>query len=170
MTFDSCVVSQAGKLAHSPVPHPHIRRTDKTTQMSLIFDYLVLGSSTEALDLEYLKNSKITHILNMAFECENHFPDQFKYLKISAEDTNKYKISDHFNAACDFIQAAKAEPNGRVFVHCSCGISRSPTIVIAHMMRDLGWKLDQALKFVEEKRNFIKINWGFEKQLNKYYK
>ena len=40
-----------------------------------------------------------------------------------------------------------------VYLHCTVGVNRSPTVAIAYLHRCLGWELDSAVKHVKECRN-----------------
>lgn len=40
-----------------------------------------------------------------------------------------------------------------VYLHCTAGVSRSPTVAVAYMHRCLAWPLEQALLCVQEARN-----------------
>lgn len=64
----------------------------------------------------------------------------------------------------DFIRDAIAK-DGKVFVHCYAGVSRSATIVIAYLMFEHGLSYSAAIKLVKSKRPFINPNDGFRKQL-----
>lgn len=48
------------------------------------------------------------------------------------------------------------------------GISRSASVVIAYVMKAKNWNLQKALTFVKNKRNCIKPNENFLKQLEVY--
>src|SRR5690349_11963408 len=48
------------------------------------------------------------------------------------------------------------------------GISRSASVVIAYVMKAKNWNLHKALQFVKNKRNCIKPNENFLKQLEVY--
>ena len=106
--------------------------------------YLFLGNQTNSQDIEILKKLNITHIINCAYQCDNNFEDDFKYLHLKIFDTSKEKISKHFENCEKFIKEAK-EKNGNVFVHCQNGISRSVTIIISFLIKNGGKSLEDAL-------------------------
>jgi protein-tyrosine phosphatase len=56
----------------------------------------------------------------------------------------------------------------RIFIHCNAGISRSPTIVIAYVMKHLKVDFEHAFKLVKETRLTINPNAGFLSQLKDY--
>lgn len=55
-----------------------------------------------------------------------------------------------------------------MLVHCQAGISRSPTIVIAYLMKKFNLKLDDAYSQVRSKRPIISPNLVFYSQLMDY--
>ncbi len=58
--------------------------------------------------------------------------------------------------------------NGKVLVHCQMGISRSPTIVIAYLMKRNDLTYDMAFNEVKLKRSIIDPNILFLSQLCDY--
>lgn len=48
------------------------------------------------------------------------------------------------------------------------GISRSASVVIAYVMKAKNWSLQKAMDYVKAKRNCIKPNESFLKQLEVY--
>jgi protein-tyrosine phosphatase len=50
-------------------------------------------------------------------------------------------------------------------VHCQQGVSRSPSIVIAYLIRNHGMSYESALAFVRRKRACVKPNPGFAQAL-----
>ena len=52
-----------------------------------------------------------------------------------------------------------------MLVHCVAGVSRSPTIVIAYLMRSRGISLREAYDVVRTRRSIVNPNFGFMKQL-----
>eukprot|EP01017_Pseudomicrothorax_dubius_P009562 TRINITY_DN13274_c0_g1_i1.p1 TRINITY_DN13274_c0_g1~~TRINITY_DN13274_c0_g1_i1.p1 ORF type:complete len:199 (-),score=13.95 TRINITY_DN13274_c0_g1_i1:153-749(-) len=68
----------------------------------------------------------------------------------------------------DFIEEGRRK--GTVLVHCMWGASRSPTAVIAYLMRYHGYTFEKGYKFVRKKRNCVFPNEGFIAQLERYEK
>ena len=97
---------------------------------------MFIGGRPIASDLAALRKRRITHVLNMAVETPNFFEDDLMYCKINCSD--RAGDGEAFRAALhvivDFIDAARAA-NGRVLVHCTSGISRSSSAVLAYLVR-----------------------------------
>lgn len=59
-----------------------------------------------------------------------------------------------------------ARTTGRILVHCNKGVSRSPSVVVAYLMKTKELSFPDALQFVQEKRpivrglSFIECNLG----------
>ncbi|MGH0129064.1 UNVERIFIED_CONTAM: hypothetical protein FKN15_015663 [Acipenser sinensis] len=54
---------------------------------------------------------------------------------------------------------------GKVLVHCEAGISRSPTICMAYIMKTKRLSLEEAFDFIKQRRGLISPNFGFMGQL-----
>ncbi|KAJ6526766.1 dual specificity phosphatase [Mycena capillaripes] len=63
-----------------------------------------------------------------------------------------------------YIERALRRSEG-VLVHCQQGIPRSPSIVIAYLIRNHGLSYDVAVSFVKHKRACAKPNPGFARAL-----
>ncbi|CAJ0632025.1 8630_t:CDS:2, partial [Entrophospora sp. SA101] len=92
-----------------------------------------------------------------------------KFAQNNQVDDPKSNISKYFNQCIEFIEKAK-ESNGRVYVHCYAGISRSTTVVIAYLMYSCRFSLKKALNLVREKHKIVRPNSGFIRQLEKFEK
>ena len=144
--------------------------------MSKIKPWIFLGGLADALDSDFLHTKGVTHVLNVAKECESNGAAESE----SGENEDKYlklELSDHadediekkgFDAAFDFINGAK-EKGGKVLIHCQRGISRSATITIGYLMDSDRLSLDQAFAFVRRRRPIINPHLGFQLVLESYY-
>ena len=135
---------------------------------SEILSYLYLGSFGNAANEKELNNRKIKCIINCATECQNCFPEQFNYLKIEGVDDN-FPIKSYFSKTNNYIKTAKAEGKN-VLVHCFAGVSRSTSIVVAYLMKEMGYSFKEAYEFVRKRRPQVNINSFFVKQLVEYEK
>lgn len=66
------------------------------------------------------------------------------HLILLADDIPSFDMTKHFNAGIEFIQANRKKGNN-ILVHCHAGISRSSTMVIAYLMKTIGWSLEKVL-------------------------
>lgn len=128
---------------------------------------LYLGN-IEGAKLEVLRKHKISAVLTVAAGTELKYDkkDIPNHKIIDAEDWSAYDLSKHFDAALEFIKEHIAK--GNVYVHCFAGVSRSATIVIAHLMKEKKLPLKETIKYVKSKRSMISPNRGFLEQLEKY--
>lgn len=61
--------------------------------------------------------------------------------------------------------ALRAAEGKRILVHCQCGVSRSASLVVAFVMKERSWDLNQAYAFVKRKAPAISPNMGLIFQL-----
>ncbi|CAF1283134.1 unnamed protein product [Didymodactylos carnosus] len=143
------------------------------TEPSLVLDpYLFLGNCISAHDVNRLSKLGIRYILNVAsrdVEVCPYYGKDFRTLQIDLRDDEQENILKVLEKAFAFIDEAKSN-KCRVLVHCSHGQSRSPTIVIAYLMRTYNISLEQCLSHVVKARPCVLPNDGFLKQLILYDK
>ncbi|MEE6486936.1 hypothetical protein FKM82_014733 [Ascaphus truei] len=132
-----------------------------------ILPFLYLGSAYHASKREFLTNLRITALLNVSRKSSDYFKDQYNYKWIPVEDNHTADISSHFQEAIDFIDTVRRS-GGRVLVHCEAGISRSPTICMAYLMKTKRIRLEEAFDYVKQRRSLISPNFGFMGQLLHY--
>ena len=148
----------------------HLFKIHYNSHPSQILNWLYLGTFINACDIDELKRNNITYILNCANECNNtKLPESKKQLHLKINDSEKFKIIDYFEKANNFIHKCKKE-GSNILVHCKFGISRSPSFIIAYLIKYCKLTVDKALKFVNLKRLQIKPNKGFMEQLYLYEK
>ncbi|CAF1011673.1 unnamed protein product [Didymodactylos carnosus] len=145
------------------------RSSHSTSHSSEIIEsFLYLGGERNSKNSQELFDRlKITHILNVAWETGNLFPDKIVYKNISLKDSLDENIIDYIDDCVQFIEHVKSQ-NGKLLIHCIQGISRSSSIVIAYLMYCNNWSLLTALNFVKSKRSIIKPNEYFMTQLMIY--
>ncbi|XP_043828487.1 protein phosphatase Slingshot homolog 3 isoform X2 [Dromiciops gliroides] len=134
---------------------------------SHIFPHLYLGSEWNAANLDELRRNQVSHILNVAREIDNFYPELFTYLNVRLWDEETEQLLPHWKETHRFIEAARAQ-GSRVLVHCKMGVSRSAATVMAYAMKQYNWSLEQALHHVQELRPIVRPNPGFLRQLHTY--
>ncbi|KAJ1140494.1 hypothetical protein NDU88_006845 [Pleurodeles waltl] len=132
-----------------------------------ILPFLYLGSAHHASKCEFLANLRITALLNVSRKSSDCAKDQFHYKWIPVEDNHMADISSHFEEAIDFIDTVR-RAGGKVLVHCEAGISRSPTICMAYLMKTKAIRLEEAFDYIKQRRSMISPNFGFMGQLLHY--
>ena len=132
-------------------------------EINFITDKVFLGNYDAAKSKDLLIKNNITHVLTYGKYMELKFKNDFKYLQLNIEDIIEEDIENYFKIAFDFIESGET-----VFVHCNAGVSRSPSIVIAYLMRKNKLTFLQAYDKVKTCRDSIFPNESFINQLKIY--
>lgn len=111
--------------------------------------FLFLGTYDHASRAELLKTLGIGNILNTVPSCQNLYKNSFNYLTVSA-------TPPPLDECWSFIESVR-EAGGKVLVHCMSGTSRSPSVVVAYLMRLRRWRLSEAFSWVRDRRPSISI-------------
>uniref|UniRef100_A0A8C1FPK0 protein-serine/threonine phosphatase n=1 Tax=Cyprinus carpio carpio TaxID=630221 RepID=A0A8C1FPK0_CYPCA len=136
---------------------------------SRILDYLYLGSEWNAANFEELQKNNVGYILNVTKEIDNFFPESYSYMNVRVYDVEATDLLSYWNNTYMFISKASMVYLTPYEIYCLCmGVSRSASTVIAYLMKQQGWTLDQALNHVRERRSIVQPNEGFLKQLHTY--
>lgn len=125
---------------------------------------LYQGRGDQATCKIVIKNLMVTHIINVCTEHPNAFPDEVSYLNVNIEDLNSSCLKTYFAKCYEFIKNA-LDSGGCVLVHCNLGMSRSSTISLSYLMDSRHWSLKEAYEFMKSKRQAVKPNRGFLRQL-----
>ena len=114
----------------------------------------------------FIKSERITHVLSIGI---TPWPraDDVVYHRLALADSTTSSIETTLKLAIEFIDAAleSTKGAGRILVHCSAGVSRSPTIVVGYLMKKRGMTLKEALGQVVRARPQVSPNSGFLRQL-----
>lgn len=133
-----------------------------------------LGSLRAAEDRDTLAKRGVTHVLSLAAPVDMRSRQRFRpppsdadpliRLWVSVEDSPSARLDRHFAVCSAFIAEAIAE-GGVVLVHCAAGQSRSPAMVMAHLMIAERCTVAAALEYVRWRRPTVRPNAGFMTQL-----
>ncbi|MFW9771563.1 MAG: dual specificity protein phosphatase family protein [Candidatus Thorarchaeota archaeon] len=120
-------------------------------QIYRIDDNLYIGAYWPRLNFEKFKELGITAIVNLMEEnLYNPTSQGFTYLHKGFPD-DWYPPHSFIKEILEFIDINIRE--GKVFVHCSMGISRSGGIVVAWLMKvHPNWSWKDALSYVNQSR------------------
>lgn len=86
-------------------------------------------------------------------------------VRVPVSDLPSARLGDHFDRVAERIHSNRA---GGTLVHCAAGMSRSPALVMAYLMRYRAVTLCQAHRWVQESRPYVRLNAGFWDQLLQY--
>jgi len=139
--------------------------TKPDLEVGNVFKFLYFGSQDIACDLNILNTLRITDILSVGVSVPQH--KDFAYKFIEAYDLPSFNMNSIFDECFIYIENIR-KSNKRVFVHCNAGISRSPTLIIAYVMKHLKISFKDAFDFVKKTRLTINPNAGFISQLKDY--
>lgn len=127
---------------------------------------LYLGGAELCMDAEKMEEMGITYILNATRKCPNFFESKFMYMRAPLRDITTSRVGmEMFLLTSEFLTTAKREQKG-VLVHCEQGISRSPTLVIAFLMKSEGYSLIDALSVCRQSRKQVSPNIAFMQELS----
>ncbi|CAG9854747.1 unnamed protein product [Phyllotreta striolata] len=137
--------------------------------IDMIEENLYLGGLAAAKNQETLKKYNITHILTIDIcPLPRNITEQknlvTKFIQLS--DQPKEDLLSYFDETDLFIKEGMAK--GSVLVHCYFGVSRSATVVIAHIMKKHQLNYYEAFEKVKSKRKIVFPNLGFVYQLKLY--
>ncbi|KAI1845425.1 hypothetical protein JX265_005286 [Neoarthrinium moseri] len=124
---------------------------------SRVLDYMYLGNLGHANNPDLLRALGIGQILSVGEtamwregELEEWGPENVKIVQ-GVQDNGIDPLTDNFESCLDFIDRGRR--NGvATLVHCRVGVSRSATICIAEVMRELNLSFPRAYCFVRARR------------------
>jgi len=129
-------------------------------------DFLFIGDRQVAANEVILKDNKITCIVNASGKT-NHFEGSILYFNAPSIDSPDFPILKFFDESSEFIESAH-NSGKKILVHCQGGVSRSPTIVLAYLVKQKQMSLLEAFRCVKAKKSNTNPNEGFCVQLLEY--
>jgi len=137
------------------------------SKMSKITPYVFISNAEQAVDLQFIRKSKIECVLCCALELHHSFPKEIMFKKLPIRDSKRFNILNYLEEGVEFIAEAVSSSRN-ILVYCNMGVSRSPTIVIAYLVKELQIPTDEAESLVLKSRPEIFPNSGFYSQLKIY--
>ncbi|CCM00844.1 uncharacterized protein FIBRA_02886 [Fibroporia radiculosa] len=136
-------------------------------QASEIIPDLFVCDIYTATSTAVVRGLGITHIASVLKHDCPCFPVEMRHIHIPVDDSRNAELLGHLDFTADWITHA-LEHKGRVMVHCVWGMSRSASIAIAYLMVARHMSVDNALKHVVSRRQIVRPNSGFLRQLKLY--
>src|SRR3989338_646168 len=127
---------------------------------------LFLGCGTTGRNKAALIEAGIKHILIVENGIYPPYKDTFDYLVIPTLYLDFYDLKQHLPNTNAYIDHARS--NGGVLVHCSSGISSSPSVVIAYLMYENKMSFFDAMQHVIKRLPSAWPNDGFQEQLQQF--
>jgi hypothetical protein len=137
----------------------------RPNSMDKITDRIYIGTYSSAAALDYSNREGITDILNCT-------PDP--HVGLADFQVNQINIRDGFEIPPELIRFAletiqRAIHNGgKILVHCHAGVSRSVSLVCAHLMY-AGFSWDEAVHFVRSRRPQAFPHPAIERSIKQYF-
>jgi len=132
---------------------------------SQVTGFLYVGNMKDAGDVDILHRLGIDHVLNVTTTTPAYAraPD-IVYKQLLAADNGYQNLKQYFDEAFAFIDLAR-KAGGAVLIHCQAGVSRSPTIAVAYLIKNFPMSMVDAYRFVKSRRSIISPNLNFMGQL-----
>lgn len=127
-----------------------------------------LGSETDACNVQFLMANNINRVLSIQCKEINKRKQQkfqelgIDYQFIEASDCSATNLKQYFPEVCRYLDSNK---DGNTLVHCQQGISRSATLCLAFMMRQLDTNFDDSFNMLRQRRHCVSPNFSFLGQL-----
>ncbi|KAH0588622.1 hypothetical protein H2248_004447 [Termitomyces sp. 'cryptogamus'] len=153
-------------LSDQMVKREKVAKGNSPSAVSLVIPSLYLGPVSAASSQAFLSSASITHVLSVGASPTKPV-EGITYNRISITDSPSSSITKVCDTACDIIDEALKSRNGagKILVHCSAGISRSPMVVAAYLIRRRNMSLREALRQIVVVRPQVSPNSGFWRQL-----
>lgn len=166
-TREVCVIKggyEAFKAQFPGIVDGNGKYSDKFIPQYLPKVNLFLGSGMSA-DVDLLSALGVKAIVNMgAHEAKRaDVMNEFNYLFVDIEDCDDQALEPYISQALHFLNEYRDK--GPTFVHCSQGVSRSVSLVIALLIRQHGMSYSSAYDYVKGCRKIARPNQGFVAQL-----
>ena len=151
-----------------PAAIPPLEGVTLFNQIASVAPNIYLSAAT-ALDPLTLERLGLSLLINVT----THLPllplEGVETVRVAVKDDAKSgnNLLPHFEGLTSRIRQ-EVNIGGVVLIHCAAGVSRSPTICLAYMIRYHGFTLKQAWKHLSTVRPWIRPNRAFMDQLHSW--
>lgn len=144
-----------------------------TSAACILHEFLYLGSQ-DSVTLENVEQFQLTDILSVGIQvpaCDIVFGDGSNSTVcnhfVGLLDLPDAQLEETIKETSEIIKSVRNK-NGRILIHCNAGVSRSSTVCIAYLMLNHSLTFDAAFAKVKSKRECIRPNDGFLRQLKQF--
>ena len=131
-----------------------------------ITDNIFLGDLEGSKEFDYFSKEKINNVLSLVDNPPQYSEDKnINHKIVKIDDLFSENIMKYFKECIEFIDKAD-----KVYIHCTCGVSRSATIVCAYLIWKTHSNFNDVYKFIKKRRPEIDPNNGFRRQLQLFHK
>lgn len=134
---------------------------------TIIDGFLFLGAKQVTVDREKLAAMNVKYIIGVSEDPPPDYGRDFEYMHVDVGDAPSEDISPFFEPACAFIERARNDRKA-VLVHCTMGMSRSASLVLAYLVRHGNMSLAEAINYIKQRRPVVSPNVGFMAQLVRF--
>jgi len=140
-------------------------KIDRKEKGTVLFEKILLGSKKVAKNYKLLEEQGVVAVLNITENIKNFHENcsHLIYRRIPIPDSVEAPIENFFVEGIEFIEHHLEK--GKVLIHCNEGMSRSPAMAIAFIMKHFNINLKEAYEKVAGKLEGNNINDGFKTKL-----
>ena len=136
-----------------------------------VFDGLFIGNAETSRDIDFLKNNKITRLINVAGdEVQNLNLNDLTYLNLKWRDVPDcivFPQMEDDRALLDIVTFidSSLRKGLSILIFSLRGVSRNICALSAYLMHKYCWSFQKCYDFTLSRKNDVQINRGFVQQL-----
>lgn len=147
----------------------------------IIEAHLWVGRFIQPEHMAFLRRLKIDAIVNLQSEhdfVQYQIPIEkllqlfavagIEFRHIPVMDFNQDALSDNLPRAVHVLEDLLRPKDAKVYLHCTAGINRGPTLAAAYLMKSRGFSPREAYEFIKKQRRcepYLSVLEGYERFL-----
>jgi protein-tyrosine phosphatase len=149
-----------------PDSEPRFERGDQRPSVTELLPELLIGEYPKPSDVGWLKDTfgvSAVHSLQddrdltvnglSLAELEQRYQDhEVRFVRTPIADGSSDDLALHLGEALSVLNRL-ADAKERIYLHCNAGVNRAPTVAIAYIHQRHKLSLEEATRFVKERRN-----------------